>query len=307
MQPAVAEGVGRGVDDAHQPRARAQLERRDRRRAARCAGALTASASGGAASPPGGRSARARRDVARRSPRRAASSAKRASSSVEPLAAPAELPREDLADALRPAPPPRRDRPRPPRRRARAPPAAPGACGAAARRRCCAPARGGRPARPRRAGRAGRRRSAGPALRARPRARAPRGRRGRSGRRAPRRTRPGTPSTRGSSSTAIAWPSGISCVRQGASRASRSTRRSTVIFAIRRQVVSLPPVIVIIPEEVSYSSALREMSTDFFGSPVEISGRTPANAPVSSAGAERRAEEAVDRLEQVVDVLGARA
>ena len=29
-------------------------------------------------------------------------------------------------------------------------------------------------------------------------------------------------------------------------------------------------------EDVSYSSALREMSTDFFGSPVEISGRTPA-------------------------------
>ena len=73
-----------------------------------------------------------------------------------------------------------------------------------------------------------------------------------------------------------ACPSGISCVRQGASRPSRSTSRSTVIFAIRRQVVSLPPVIVIMPLEVSYSSALREMSTDFFGSPVEISGRTPA-------------------------------
>ena len=42
--------------------------------------------------------------------------------------------------------------------------------------------------------------------------------------------------------------------------------------------------IVIIPLEVSYSSALREMSTDFFGSPVEIRGRTPANAPVRSAG-----------------------
>ncbi len=71
-------------------------------------------------------------------------------------------------------------------------------------------------------------------------------------------------------------PSGISAVWQGASRPSRSTRRSTVCFAIRRQVVSLPPVIVSIPEEVSYSSALREMSTDFFGSPVAISGRTPA-------------------------------
>ena len=70
-------------------------------------------------------------------------------------------------------------------------------------------------------------------------------------------------------------PSGISCVRQGASRPSRSTIRSTAIFAIRRHVVSLPPVIVTIPELVSYSSALREMSTDFLGSPVEISGRTP--------------------------------
>jgi hypothetical protein len=39
-------------------------------------------------------------------------------------------------------------------------------------------------------------------------------------------------------------------------------------------------VIVIIPLEVSYSSALREMSTDFFESPVEINGRTPAYAPV---------------------------
>ena len=71
-------------------------------------------------------------------------------------------------------------------------------------------------------------------------------------------------------------------MRQGASRPSRSTIRSTVIFAIRRQVVSLPPVIVTIPLEVSYSSALREMSTDFFGSPVEISGRTPAYAPATS-------------------------
>ena len=64
-------------------------------------------------------------------------------------------------------------------------------------------------------------------------------------------------------------------MRQGASRASRSTIRSTVIFAIRRHVVSLPPVIVIIPLEVSYSSALREMSTEDFESVLEISGRTP--------------------------------
>ena len=68
----------------------------------------------------------------------------------------------------------------------------------------------------------------------------------------------------------------MSSVRHGATRPSRSTIRSTTCLAIRRQVVSLPPVIVSIPDEVSYSSALREMSTDFFGSPVEISGRTPA-------------------------------
>ena len=47
----------------------------------------------------------------------------------------------------------------------------------------------------------------------------------------------------------------------------------------------MPPVIVTIPLDVSYSSALREMSTDFFGSPVEISGRTPAYAPATSPGA----------------------
>ena len=65
-------------------------------------------------------------------------------------------------------------------------------------------------------------------------------------------------------------------MRQGASRPSRSTIRSTASLAIRRQVVSLPPVIVTSPERVSNSSARREMSTDFFESPVEISGRTPA-------------------------------
>ena len=114
---------------------------------------------------------------------------------------------------------------------------------------------------------------------------------------------PRRPSTRGSASASIAWPSGISCVRQGASRASRSTIRSTVIFAIRRHVVSLPPVIVTIPLEVSYSSALREMSTEDFESALEISGRTPANAPAICAAPERRAEELVDRREQVVDVV----
>ena len=68
----------------------------------------------------------------------------------------------------------------------------------------------------------------------------------------------------------------MSAVRHGASRPSRSTIRSTTCLAIRRQVVSLPPVIVSSPDEVSYSSALREMSTDLRGSPVEIRGRTPA-------------------------------
>ena len=92
-----------------------------------------------------------------------------------------------------------------------------------------------------------------------------------------------TPSTGSRSSSDAGRPSGISCVRQGASRPSRSTMRSTASFAMRRQVVSLPPVIVTSPELVSNSSALREMSTDFFSSPPsEISGRTPAYAPVRS-------------------------
>ena len=47
---------------------------------------------------------------------------------------------------------------------------------------------------------------------------------------------------------------------------------------------SFPPVIVIKPLEVSYNSALREMSTDLRVSPVEINGRTPAYAPVKSEG-----------------------
>ena len=46
-------------------------------------------------------------------------------------------------------------------------------------------------------------------------------------------------------------PSGISAVWQRASRPALSTIRSTVSLAIRRQVVSLPPVMVSIPDEVS--------------------------------------------------------
>ena len=85
-----------------------------------------------------------------------------------------------------------------------------------------------------------------------------------------------TPLTRGSSAASTGAPSGISCVRHGASRPSRSTIRSTASLAMRRQVVSFPPVMVMRPLEVSYSSALREMSTDLRLSRLEMSGRTPA-------------------------------
>ena len=161
-------------------------------------------------------------------------------------------------------------------RTARARPAARAGSAAAARRRRSAPARAAPRTAPRRAGRAAPRRSAARARRARPRSPAPARRRGRSGRRAPRATPRRRPRRAGSAPGSIGCPSGISWVRQGAWRPSRSTSRSTAIFAIRRQVVSLPPVIVISPLEVSYSSALREMSTDLRVSPVEISGRTPA-------------------------------
>ena len=94
-----------------------------------------------------------------------------------------------------------------------------------------------------------------------------RARRGRSAGRGARGCPRPRPAPRAAPPGSTGRPSGISCVRQGASRPSRSTIRSTAILAIRRQVVSLPPVIVTRPELVSYSSALREMSTDFFGSP----------------------------------------
>ena len=50
-----------------------------------------------------------------------------------------------------------------------------------------------------------------------------------------------TPSTCGSSAGSMGSPMGSSWVRQADSRPSRSTIRSTAIFAIRRHVVSLPP------------------------------------------------------------------
>ena len=242
--------------------------------------ALAHAASSGAAPGPaaGGssaaRAARTGHDVAARgtSPSACASSRQALDLSLDPRVVPAQL------AGHAPGPPPA-GRPAPgstePARVEQAEPRAPQQH-VADRARLLVPRRRRRP---RRAGRAG----SGPigcgelaALAAASRSTS--ARRGRSGRRAARRPsvvharRP-----RGSvSRRPPASPSGISSVRQGASRPSRSTIRSTAIFAIRRQVVSLPPVIVTMPLEVSYSSALREMSTDFFGSPVEISGRTPA-------------------------------
>ncbi len=101
-------------------------------------------------------------------------------------------------------------------------------------------------------------------------------------------------------------PSGMSSVRDSASRPSRSTIRSTTSSAIRRQVVSLPPVIVSIPDEVSYSSALREMSTDFFGSPAEISGPHAGERARDVVGGQLQLQVLVDRVQQVGDVVAAR-
>ena len=50
----------------------------------------------------------------------------------------------------------------------------------------------------------------------------------------------------------MGWPErDLVRAARGARGPSRSTSRSTAIFAIRRHVVSLPPVMVIIPLEVS--------------------------------------------------------
>ena len=99
--------------------------------------------------------------------------------------------------------------------------------------------------------RAGRESRGAPARGSWPPVRARRARRGRSAPASASREASSTPSTSGSSAGAIGIPSGISRVRQGASRPSRSTIRSTAILAIRRQVVSLPPVMVTSPELVS--------------------------------------------------------
>ena len=126
------------------------------------------------------------------------------------------------------------------------------ACGAAARRRRCGPARGARRARPRRAGRAARRHDRLRQLAALGGdAPARRARRGRSGRRASRtrpRARPPPAAARRARPPGRAGSRACGRARR-VPRARRS--RSTVIFAIRRQVVSLPPVIVTIPLEVS--------------------------------------------------------
>ena len=138
------------------------------------------------------------------------------------------------------------------RRAAAARRAARAGCGAAARRRRCAPARGG-PRSPTSASRSGRPATIGSASSGSLAGEVEHGAggvavaEGELARPPPRRR----PSGASRSSGAASIPSGISAVRQGASRPSRSTSRSTVCFAIRRQVVSLPPVIVSIPEEVS--------------------------------------------------------
>ena len=218
----------------------------------------------------------------------------------------AELARQHVADALAPAP---ERAPRIPRRgRARARPAAPGACGAAARRRCCAPARGAPRARPRRADRAGRRRSAAPARAlGRQREHLVGGVAVAGGERR-RRTSPARPPRAAAPRPRSACPSGISCVRHGASRASRSTRRSTVIFAIRRQVVSLPPVIVIIPRRGLIQLGLARDVHRL----LRVAGGDQRTHAGERARSDRRgpsavAEELVDGLEQVVDVLAAAA
>ena len=78
-------------------------------------------------------------------------------------------------------------------------------------------------------------------------------------------------------------------------------------FAIRRQVVSLPPVIVIIPLEVSYSSALREMSTDLRVSPAGDQRPYAGERAGQSSGATLVCEESIDGVEQVRDVARIRA
>ena len=93
-------------------------------------------------------------------------------------------------------------------------------------------------------------------------------------------------------------------MRQGASRASRSTSRSTVIFAIRRHVVSLPPVIVIIPLGGLVQLGLAR-DVDRL---LRVAGRD--QRPHAGEGARRARsgpsvvpKNVVDRVEQVVDVL----
>ncbi len=77
----------------------------------------------------------------------------------------------------------------------------------------------------------------------------------------------------------------ISSVRQRALRPSRSTMRSTTSFAIRRNVVSLPPVIVSSPVLPSSSVCRRDMSlgVDVGLSVLRSSGRLPAQAPTTSS------------------------
>ena len=101
-------------------------------------------------------------------------------------------------------------------------------------------------------------------------------RRGRSDRRGPGRRPPGCPGPGAARRRRWAGRAGSrGCGTGPGDRRARPTGRPPAWPSAARWS-ACRPVIVISPLEVSYSSALREMSTDLRVSPVEISGRTPA-------------------------------
>ena len=258
VAPVIAEGVRLGVHDAISHGGR----RAQARRPARSTKPRGAHAAGTSR-------ARAFSEVALVIPSASASCANRSISTRDALRVPAELDRENSGD-------PRTGSGRAAAlevRRARARRAAPAACGATAHRRCREPAHD-EPRSPPRPG--------CPGSRARSAVNRRLGREVEHLVRgvpvAGRERLVGALGNAGDplrSAASIAWPSGISCVRHGASRASRSTRRSTVILAIRRHVVSLPPVIVIIPRRSLQLRLARDVDR-LLGVAAEISGRTPA-------------------------------
>ena len=114
-----------------------------------------------------------------------------------------------------------------------------------------------------------------------------------------------SPSGGSSSASAAAIPSGMSSVRQGATRPSRSTIRSTTCLAIRRQVVSLPPVIVEHPRGGLVQLGLAR-DVDRLARVAGRDQRPHAGVGAGEVGAaELGAEEGVRRLEEVVDVVAA--